>query len=99
MAPTFTLLTDGTCSFCGSSRREARAFVGASIMDVRICDDCLGFCWGVLAKIAGATDDIETQSAVDVPEEQLASVLATLAKQGVPARGQLDPEFRCSFCY
>ncbi len=96
--PELKLPADGTCSFCGNDRRQARIFVGSSITDVRICDGCLGLCCSVLADMADARGRAPECSAADFPEDLLAEILVTLATKGPRATPPPDPEFRCSFC-
>lgn len=113
-APTLTLPDDGTCGFCGKSRRETRAFVGSSIMDMKICDGCVGLCCSVLAEEAKLLEKAPKQfqlskaevargrlpqvSAVDFPEELLREINAALALRGPPATPAPSAEFRCCFC-
>jgi ATP-dependent protease Clp ATPase subunit len=96
-APVFRLATEGTCSFCGKSRAEVRAFVASSITTVQICDQCLGLCCSVLGDATGAKGVIADGSATDVPQDLLAEVIAALARKGLPAPRE-DRDFRCSFC-
>lgn len=112
--PNLTLPNDGTCGFCGKSRRETRAFVGSTIMDVRICDGCVGLCCAILAEEAkvldkapkdfqfsateGARGRLAQVSAADFPEELLVEINAALAVQGPAATPAPSAEFRCSFC-
>jgi hypothetical protein len=97
-APEFTVPKDGSCSFCGKTRRETRAFVGSSIMDVRICDGCLGLCCSVLAEMAGLLEGAPECAGADFPEHVLAEIMAALATKPPRATPPPNPEFRCSFC-
>ena len=96
--PEFNVPQDGSCSFCGKTRRETRAFVGSSIMDVRICDGCLGLCCSVLAEMADRMEDAPGCSGSEFPEEVLAEIMAALATKPPRATPPPNPEFRCSFC-
>jgi len=40
----------GNCSFCGKSRPELFGLVGFAGKDARICDECTGMCFDVLAE-------------------------------------------------
>ena len=98
-APEFTLLVDGSCSFCGKMPRETRGFVGSSITEARICDACLGLCCAVLAEQVGVRSSSPLSSGAAVPEGLLAEIMATLATQGPPAMPPLNPLYWCDFCH
>jgi ATP-dependent protease Clp ATPase subunit len=91
------LPSNGTCSFCGKSRQETRAFVGSPIMDVKICDQCLGLCCRVLAEAADLREHDAEATAAEYPDESLAAILDALKKKGPPAEVK-QPELQCSFC-
>src|SRR5690348_414031 len=96
--PDLDVQTDGSCSFCGRTRRETRAFVASSITDVMICDECLGLCCSVLAKMAHRREDAPEGSGADLPEDLLAEINLVLATKPPAAMPPPNPEFRCSFC-
>lgn len=112
--PNLTLPDDGTCGFCGKSRREARALVGSPVTDVRICDGCVGLCCAILAEQAKVLEKapkafqfseaevargrLPQVSAADFPDELLVEINAALAAHGPATTRPSSAEFRCSFC-
>lgn len=50
---TIVMSAAGWCRFCGKPRHEARALVEAVGAEPRICDECIGICWDVIADELG----------------------------------------------
>jgi hypothetical protein len=45
-----TLQTAGTCSFCGKDRRDVLGIAGVMGTAARICDECVGLCFDIMAE-------------------------------------------------
>jgi ATP-dependent protease Clp ATPase subunit len=103
----FVLSDAGSCTFCGKDRAEVSALVGIDGRPERICNECIGLCWDILAEEVDISVDDETF------EAHMAEVLRRLADARVLRRdaelrdesGFYDPlrraqllRFRCSFC-
>jgi hypothetical protein len=94
--------TAGTCSFCGKSWREVKALVGSTIVDVHICDECLGLCCKILAEEVDFDDfdfeALDERSVSAFPDAPLDAVFAAVASRSLPVLREGEPTFRCSFC-
>lgn len=96
--------TTRACSFCGKDPRSTIPLIGSSVMEVQICDQCLGICCDVLAE--GVGDKAQGIPASARSSSQLSTAVARVRARA--ARGELPrpskdgrPEgcsFRCSFC-
>ena len=100
----FKVCSEGTCSFCGDDLCRASSLVGSTVMDVCICDRCLGICCDVLAEAVGAK--VKGTSASAWPVRQVSTIVAEVRAKA--ARGELPPGstkgrpdgsvFHCNFC-
>jgi ClpX C4-type zinc finger len=86
----------GRCSFCGKDRREVFGIAGVVGSEARICDECIGLCFDILAEEQEALEKARNPPPPPTPEQLaeqerinrlLAEVLAAHAgKNEVSAR-------------
>lgn len=80
----FVLELAGSCSFCGKSRAETKALVGTLGRPVKICDECVGLCWDIMAEESHAPSPLPEGQPLPPQSEleaQIAEMLQHLARE------------------
>ena len=90
----FVLAHAGACSFCGKDAAQTRALAGIAGCRTRICDECVGLCFDILAE----DRRVELPAVVNRRREPLAPAeLAELERMFIEQPSEAKA-FHCSFC-
>jgi ATP-dependent protease Clp ATPase subunit len=102
----------GTCSFCGKDRREVFGIAGVVARWPRICDECIGLCFDILAeeleeraRASGkggprstGDDELDRLLSPATPADPREIIQRIQAHLQAPPRKARVRDLHCSFC-